>query len=114
MKFRLGSNPVLGTIPRTIQDEFYAAAFRKKLYTSIEQMQTDLDTWIAAYNNERTHNGKYCFGKTPIDTFTSSKHLALKKRIDELVETTTFNTSGETESGSAEEQPARDSLILGN
>jgi hypothetical protein len=89
-------------------------AFRKKLYTSIEELQADLDLWIVQYNNERTHSGKYCFGKTPMDTFISSKHLALEKRLDELLENITFNQSGETESGSAEEQPARDNLILGN
>ena len=77
-------------------------------------MQTDLDEWIKKYNEERTHSGKYCFGKTPMETFESSKHLALQKRIDELLEKSNFNESGQTESGSAEEQPARDSLILGN
>jgi len=108
------TNGICERFHRTIQDEFYAVAFRKKLYASIEELQTDLDLWIDKYNNERTHSGKYCFGKTPMETFTGSKHLALEKRIDQLLETATFNESGETESGSAEEQPARDSLILGN
>ena len=76
-------------------------------------MQADLDIWIQEYNNERTHSGKYCFGKTPMETFTSSKHLAIEKRIDQLLENNTFKLSGETEAGSAEEQPTRDSLILG-
>jgi hypothetical protein len=89
-------------------------AFRKKLYGSIEEMQVDLDLWINQYNHERTHSGKYCFGKTPMETFMSSKNLATQKRIDELIEKTTFSSSGETEPGSAEEQPVRDSLILGN
>lgn len=43
---------------RTVQNEFYAIAFRKKIYTSIEQLQTDLDAWMNAYNTERTHSGK--------------------------------------------------------
>jgi hypothetical protein len=108
------TNGICERFHRTIQDEFYAVAFRKKLYTSIEEMQADLDIWIAEYNEERTHSGKYCFGKTPMETFISSRNLALEKRIDQLLEKTTFNPSGKTESGSAEEQPARDSLILGN
>lgn len=107
------TNGICERFHRTIQDEFYAVAFRKKLYVSLDQMQADLDIWIQEYNNERTHSGKYCFGKTPMETFISSKHLALEKRIDQLLENNTFKVSGETEAGSAEEQPARDSLILG-
>lgn len=107
------TNGICERFHRTIQDEFYAVAFRKKLYTSIDEMQTDLDLWIQQYNSDRTHSGKYCFGKTPMDTFTSSKHLAQEKRIDQLLENDNFKLSGETESGSAEEQPARDSLTLG-
>ena len=108
------TNGICERFHRTIQEEFYSVAFRKKLYSSIEELQADLDLWIDHYNNERTHSGKYCFGKTPMDTFVSSKHLALEKRLDELLENITFSQSGETESGSAEEQPARDNLILGN
>lgn len=108
------TNGICERFHRTVQEEFYAVAFRKKLYASVEEMQSDLDEWIKKYNEERTHSGKYCFGKTPMETFTSSKHLALQKRIDELLEKTNFNESGKTETGSAEEQPARDSLILGN
>jgi transposase InsO family protein len=108
------TNGICERFHRTIQDEFYAVAFRKKLYGSIEEMQVDLDLWINQYNHERTHSGKYCFGKTPMETFMSSKNLATQKRIDELIEKTTFSSSGETEPGSAEEQPVRDSLILGN
>jgi transposase InsO family protein len=107
------TNGICERFHRTIQDEFYAVAFRKKLYSSIEEMQTDLDQWIKEYNTERTHSGKYCYGKTPMDTFLSAKHLAKEKRIDELLESDIFKLSGETEPGSAEEQPARDSLILG-
>ena len=65
-----------------MQDEFYAVAFRKKLYTSIEQLQEDLDRWLDWYNNERTHSGKYCYGKTPIETFLDAKHLAHEKQLD--------------------------------
>jgi len=68
------SNGICEHFHRTIQDEFYAGAFRKKLYQSLEQMQQDLDEWMEHYNNERTHSGKYCFGKTPAQTFAESKH----------------------------------------
>lgn len=109
------TNGICERFHRTIQDEFYAIAFRKKLYTSIAELQTDLDKWIGEYNNHRTHTGKYCFGKTPMQTFIESKHLALEKRLDELLEPNAiFDVPGETETGSAEEQPARDSQVSEN
>lgn len=80
------SNGICERFHRTIQEEFYAIAFRKKLYSSIEEMQADLDVWIDYYNNERTHSGKYCFGKTPMQTFNDSLHLAKEKMIGTLVE----------------------------
>jgi hypothetical protein len=50
-----------------------------------------------------------------MQTFYDSKRLAKEKRIDELLQTdANFNLSGETEAGSAEEQPARDSRTGGN
>lgn len=76
------SNGICERFHRTIQEEFYAVAFRKKLYSSIEQMQKDLDEWIEYYNRERTHSGKYCFGKTPEQTFQDSLHLAKEKMLD--------------------------------
>lgn len=43
---------------KTIQNEFYAVAFRRKIYNSIEKLQHDLDEWMNHYNYERTHQGK--------------------------------------------------------
>jgi transposase InsO family protein len=109
------TNGICERFHRTIQDEFYAIAFRKKLYTSIDEMQKDLDQWLDNYNHERTHSGKYCYGKTPMQTFMNSKHLALEKRIDELLEKdNNFEPSAKTETGSAAEQPARHQLTSEN
>src|SRR3712207_9264031 len=66
---------------RTVQNEFYAIAFRKKIYTTIEQLQTDLDTWMNSYNTERTHSGKYCCGKTPMQTFIEGITVAKKYQL---------------------------------
>ena len=55
--------------------------FRKKIYKSIEELQADLDEWLIFYNQERTHSGKYCFGKTPYQTFIDSIPLAKEKLI---------------------------------
>ncbi len=69
---------------KTIQDEFYSIAFRKKLYDTLEQLQEDLDLWMEDYNKNRHHSGKYCFGKTPYQTFLDSIHLAKEKQLDEF------------------------------
>ena len=66
---------------KTIQEEFYSVTFRKRLYHSIEQLQTDLDKWIDDYNLNRTHQGRYCYGKTPMRTFLDSIHLAKVKML---------------------------------
>ena len=62
---------------KTVLDEFYRIAFRKKLYASIEELQNDLDLWIKSYNEERPHQGRWCFGKTP--TFLTQFRLRGKK-----------------------------------
>lgn len=78
------TNGICERFHRTMQEEFYAIAFRKKIYHSLEELQTDLDHWMDWYNKERTHSGKHCYGKTPWQTFQDSKHLALEKQIDHL------------------------------
>jgi transposase InsO family protein len=56
------TNGICERFHRTIQEEFYQVAFRKKIYHSVEELQADLDQWVWQYNHERTHSGKYCFG----------------------------------------------------
>lgn len=78
------TNGICERFHRTVQEEFYSVAFRKKLYTSLEELQLDLELWIREYNEERAHSGKYCFGKTPLATFQDSVHLAREKMLDHL------------------------------
>ena len=78
------TNGICERFHRTIQDEFYAIAFRKKIYHSLDEIQEDADKWIEEYNKERTHSGKYCFGKTPWQTFLDSKYLTDEKMLDRL------------------------------
>jgi hypothetical protein len=78
------TNGICERFHKTIQDEFYSVAFRKKLYSSLEQLQADLDSWLEEYNEHRPHTGKYCFGKTPMQTFLDSRHLAHEKELDRL------------------------------
>lgn len=51
------TNGLTERFPKTLGDEFYAVAFRKKIYTSLEQLQADVDEWLEQYNPERTHPG---------------------------------------------------------
>src|SRR6201993_2505397 len=78
------TNGICERFHKTIQDEFYSVAFRKKLYSSLDQLQTNLDRWLEEYNEHRPHSGKYCFGKTPMQTFLDSRHLAHEKELDRL------------------------------
>lgn len=78
------SNGICERFHRTIQNEFYAIAFRKKLYHNIEDLQKDLDVWLFSYNHERPHSGRYCYGKTPIQTLIESIPLAKAKMLEEL------------------------------
>jgi len=78
------SNGICERFHKTLKDEFYSIAFRKKIYHSLGELQADLDRFLEHYNNERTHSGKYCFGKTPMQTFLDSKHLAKEKMLDTL------------------------------
>jgi transposase InsO family protein len=66
---------------RTVLDEFYRVAFRKKVYRDISELQTDLDSWIADYNRHRPHQGRWCYGKTPMQTFLDAIPLAREKII---------------------------------
>lgn len=56
-------------------------AFRKKIYTTLEELQNDLDGWLTHYNNERTHQGKMCCGRTPMATFEDGKRIYRDKMI---------------------------------
>ena len=77
------SNGICERLHRTMQNEFYAIIFRKKLFQSLEELQEELDLWILQYNEERPHSGRYCYGKTPMETWRDSKHLAKEKEIDQ-------------------------------
>ena len=60
-------------------NKFYRIAFREKLYGSIEALQADLDRWLEEFNRNRPHQGRWCFGKTPMQTFLDALPLAMEK-----------------------------------
>ena len=73
------SNGICERLNKTCKDAFYSVAFGKKVYHNIDEIQLDLDEWLWQYNHERTHSGKYFYGKTPMQTFTDSISLAKDK-----------------------------------
>ena len=75
------TNGIVERFHKTMLDEFYRVAFRKQVYDSIEALQDDLDAWMADYNDVRSHQGRYCFGKTPTQTFLDAAPLAREKQI---------------------------------
>ncbi|WP_157064611.1 IS3 family transposase, partial [Legionella tucsonensis] len=56
--------------------------FRKKIYEAMDELQKDLDEWLQYYNNERTHQGKMCCGRTPMQTLMDSKQIWMEKFIN--------------------------------
>lgn len=80
------TNGITERLNQTILDEFYQVAFRKKVYTSLEEIQNDLDEFMNRYNTERTNQGRYCQGRTPMETFIAG--LEEVKRFVPAVEMT--------------------------
>lgn len=78
------TNGICERLHRTMQDEFYATAFRKKIYNTLEELQADLDLWVEEYNTQRTHTGKYCYGRTPMETFLETVTLAKQKMLQDF------------------------------
>jgi transposase InsO family protein len=75
------TNGICERFHKTILQEFYQVTFRKKIYRDIETLQTDLDVWMKAYNNDRTHQGKMCCGRTPMETLEDGKKIWQEKYL---------------------------------
>ena len=69
---------------KTILNEFYQITFRKKLYSTLEELQNDLDDWMEYYNNDRAHQGKMCCGRTPMDTLLEGKSIWAEKNLAQI------------------------------
>ncbi len=75
------TNGIVERFHKTVLNEFYRVAFRRKIYSGIEQLQADLDAWLREYNELRPHQGRWCYGKTPLQTFVDSVPLAKEKML---------------------------------
>jgi len=76
------TNGICERFHKTILDEFYKTVFRKQIFDNLDDLQLELDKWIAFYNKDRTHQGKRCQGKTPMQTFIDGMKLANKANLE--------------------------------
>ena len=76
------TNGICERFHKTILQAFYQITFRKKIYTDLETLQADLDIWLTHYNNERTHQGKMCCGRTPMATLEGGKKIWQEKFVN--------------------------------
>ena len=79
------TNGICERVHQTILNEFYRVAFRKKVYSDIVTLQVDLDGYIDQYNITRTHQGKRCQGRTPMDTFLDGRKYFEEKNLEKMV-----------------------------
>ena len=77
------TNGICERFHKTILQEFYQITFRRKLYLTLEELQHDLDEWIDYYNHRRTHQGKMCCGRTPMQTMIEGKE-AWQEKVNNL------------------------------
>jgi len=76
------TNGICERFHKTVLQEFYQVTFRKKLYRTLEELQGDLDAWLVEYNQRRTHQGKMCCGRTPLETFDAGVQIYRDKQIE--------------------------------
>lgn len=78
------TNGICERFHKTILQEFYQVTFRKKLYVTLDELQKDLDEWMKYYNNTRTHQGKVCCGRTPMETLLDGKKVWAEKNLAQI------------------------------
>jgi len=75
------TNGIVERFHKTMLNEFYRITFRKKIYTTLADLQAELDGWLREYNEERVHQGRWCYGRTPMQTFLDTISLAKEKLL---------------------------------
>ena len=78
------TNGICERFHKTILQEFYQITFRKTLYSDLDSLQKDLDVWLDFYNDERTHQGKMCCGRTPMQTLLEGKAVWESKNVNQI------------------------------
>ncbi len=75
------TNGICERFHKTVLNGFYRVTFRKKIYKTLDELQTDLDAWLRLYNEQRPHQGRWCYGKLRCKRLSIALHLAKEKMI---------------------------------
>jgi transposase InsO family protein len=75
------TNGIVERWHKTVLQEFYQITFRKKIYADLDSLQADLDEWLVYFNTKRTHQGKMCCGRTPMETLIDGKRIWQEKYV---------------------------------
>jgi transposase InsO family protein len=67
------TNGFVERLQGTILSELWRCAFRRTYYTSLSQLERDLQAYLRFYNRERPHQGYRLKGKTPASVFFARK-----------------------------------------
>jgi transposase InsO family protein len=73
------TNGICERFHKTALNEFYRVAFRKKVYRSIDELQGRSGHVDQEYNEARLHERRWCFGKTPMQTFLDAMLMTKEK-----------------------------------
>jgi hypothetical protein len=110
----LRPNGICECFRRTIQENFMLLHSTRK--STIAWMHCRR-TLTSGYNviTSKEHSGRYCYGKTPLQTFVDSKSIAESKNINELFDKSdNFMLDCKAETSSAGEQLSGNSQADGN
>ena len=75
-------NGIYDRFHETVLNESFRVAVRKKAYRTIDALPADLDSWIAEYYEAWPHQGRWCFGQTPMQTFLDAMSMTSEQMID--------------------------------
>lgn len=69
---------------RTIFEEFYQKAFRKRIFKTLEELSQELEKYLVFYNFDRPHFGLNANGARPIEALTLNRSY-LRHRFQKLL-----------------------------
>jgi transposase InsO family protein len=69
------SNGSVERVQRTILEECWRPSFARSLVPQIGGLERDLEAYLAYYNTERAHTGRYTQGRTPWQTLVGARKM---------------------------------------
>jgi transposase InsO family protein len=75
------TNGICERVHRTLLNEFDRVTFRKRFYDQLAPLPAARDAFLDEDNRERPHQGRWCYGKTPMQTSQDTLALAKQKLI---------------------------------